>query len=257
MACYWFFKLVLLRTPRILLTKFNNLSLKKVKPFNSINWYKAEKNSWYSQFILKKTANISPYMLSRIYAYFGFFMFPFQYIISSFKQTEAVDCEALSTPDFRMEIKGENIKLIIVLTYILEESDSASKQYFPKSMRTRAQACWTVFVESEKYKWSISINLKTVFMMVGLGLSMGSMRSVLKIYAIIEKMRISCYFVLLDVPSFFNDFKTEMNILIFYGYLFLSMIILIYLRPYNIIICYELSCLGMLQFCQCFDILLF
>ena len=68
-------------------------------------------------------------------------MLPFQYRTSSLIQAEAVDWEALSTPDFKIEIKGENIKFIIVLTSMFEESDSAYKQYFPKSMRTRAQAC--------------------------------------------------------------------------------------------------------------------
>ena len=154
---------------------------------------------------------------------------------------EAVDWEALSTPDFKIEIKGAKIKLIIVLTSMFEESDSASKQCFPKSMRTRAQACWTVSVESEKYKCKIYISLNTVLITVGLGLSIGSIRSVLKISAMMEKMRTSCSFVLLDVPSFFRDFKTEIYILIFYGSRFLSMMILIYRRPYFMMSAYEFS----------------
>jgi hypothetical protein len=70
-------------------------------------------------------------------------------------QTDAVDCEALSTPLLRMDANGENSKLARVYVSAAGFVDSAPRTCFPKSMRTRAQACCTVFVVYLKYECRI------------------------------------------------------------------------------------------------------
>lgn len=63
---------------------------------------------------MRATGSISADTLSSIYLYLEIPRWAFQYWICSLMHTEAVDCEALSTPLLRMEAKGENSSVIIV-----------------------------------------------------------------------------------------------------------------------------------------------
>lgn len=61
-------------------------------------------------------------------------------------QTEAVDCDALSTPVFNIDDKGVNRSVISVYMSNEQAYDYTPSTYLPKSMSTRAHACWTVLL---------------------------------------------------------------------------------------------------------------
>ena len=104
-------------------------------------------------------------------------------------QTEAVDCDPLSTPDFNIEDKGVYNRVTRVYVSNEQVGDYAPKVYLPRSISTRAQACCTVFVVYLKYACRIYIILKQVFTLDG-GLSIGSIKFYLNISARIENTRI-------------------------------------------------------------------
>lgn len=114
----------------------------------------------------------------------------FQYCICSLIQTEAVDCDALSTPLFKIEASGLNSKVINVYVSKLDFYYYAPSTCFPKSISTLAQACCTVLELSLKYTWSISTMRKQVLTLEGVGLSIGSIRFYLNISARMENTKI-------------------------------------------------------------------
>lgn len=65
-------------------------------------------------------------------------------------QSAAVACEPLSTPFFKIETRGANIKFMTVSAYILAPSFYVPRTFLPKSISTLAQACWTVLDGSVK-----------------------------------------------------------------------------------------------------------
>lgn len=55
--------------------------------------------------------------------------------------TDAVDCDALSTPDFKIEDRGAYNRVTRVSASREQVGDYAPKVYLPRSISTLAQAC--------------------------------------------------------------------------------------------------------------------